>query len=279
MVGEFPELQGLIGGHLARAQGHPAEVADAIRDHYKPVGQGDEVPTAPVTVAVSLADKLDTIEKFFSIGESPTGSKDPYALRRAAIAVCELIRQNKLGLNLSGVIGISAREFIVERHRTLLRQKGFRVDVISAVRRFGGFNLLEDERKITDLTAFLRSENAQALVGGLKRVYNILRDVERAEPSRTGYAQPTDDGLTQPEEKRLFEGIWATAPIVKGRLSKNDFKGALEELATLRPSIDSFFDNVRVNVGDAQIRESRLALLNFIRLSSLTVADFAELEG
>jgi glycyl-tRNA synthetase beta chain len=279
MVGEFPELQGVIGGYLAERQGEPKAVADAIRDHYKPVGQIDEVPVDPVTVAVSLADKFDTLSKFFEINEAPTGSRDPFALRRAALAVCRLLTENDLSLNLSKVLPDSAREFVVERHRTLLKQDGYRYDVINAVRRFGGYDLLTDTLKVKDLSSFLQGENAQALVGGLKRVYNILRDVERGEPKRHSYLNPSDSELVELQEKMLFEEIYRTIPLVKGALNRNDFLGALEELSVLRPAIDAFFDNVRVNVGDSTLREHRLGLLAFIQTASLTVADFGELQG
>jgi len=278
MVGEFPELQGVMGGYYAHAEGLPHDVAEAIRDHYKPVGQSDDVPTAPVTVAVSMADKLDTLIQFFEIGEKPTGSKDPFALRRAAVAVCRTIAANSLTFNLASVLPTDAREFVAERHRVLMKDEGYRYDVIAAVRAFGGFDLREDEKKVEDLSKFLNGENAQQLVGGLKRVYNILRDAERAD-GRSGWNVPKRSNLVEPEETRLFECLTVISPKIKSYLEEKQFAEALETLASIRPAIDAFFDAVRVNVGDSAIRENRLGMLANIQLASLTVADFSELEG
>jgi glycyl-tRNA synthetase beta chain len=206
MVGEFPELQGVIGGHLARAQGEPAEVADAIRDHYKPVGQGDEVPTAPVTVAVSLADKLDTLIRFFAIGERPTGSKDPFALRRVAISMTRLLVENGLRMRLDHALpqanalltvqvavrtgavrslkdlDITIRDeaiydevfdFLIDRLKVQQREAGVRHDLIDAVFALGG----EDDllARVRALQAFVETAEGADLLAGYKRAANILR--------------------------------------------------------------------------------------------------------
>jgi glycyl-tRNA synthetase beta chain len=197
MVGEFPELQGLIGGHLARAQGEDPAVADAIRDHYKPVGQGDEVPTAPVTVAVSLADKLDTLVGFFQIGEKPTGSKDPFALRRAALAILALIVDNRIRVSMFDLITAAAHEggadsgrelagFLIERLKVQQREAGMRHDMIDAVVAVerGGDNV-RMVRRGRALQAFVETPEGADLLAGYKRAANILK--------KEGWAGPATD--------------------------------------------------------------------------------------
>jgi glycyl-tRNA synthetase beta chain len=177
MVGEFPELQGVIGGHLARAQGEDPQVADAVRDHYKPVGQGDEVPTAPVTVAVSLADKLDSLTSFFRIGETPTGSKDPFALRRSALGIIRLLVENGLRMRIAPEL----LDFFADRLKVQQREAGVRHDLIDAVfaakneEGAGEDDLVRLLARVRALQAFVERREGADLLAGYKRAANILK--------------------------------------------------------------------------------------------------------
>ncbi|MCG7348156.1 glycine--tRNA ligase subunit beta [Sphingomonas sp. ACRSK] len=183
MVGEFPELQGLMGGYYAAAQGEPAEVAEAIRDHYKPVGQGDDVPTAPVTVAVALADKLDSITQFFGVDLKPSGSKDPFALRRSALGVIALLLDNELRLPLSQVAGEDVLDFFADRLKVQQREAGVRHDLIDAVFALGGEDdLVRLLARVHALQGFVTTEDGTNLLAGYKRAANILK--------KEGYTTP-----------------------------------------------------------------------------------------
>ena len=303
MVGEFPELQGLMGGYYAAAQGEPAEVAEAVRDHYKPVGQGDEVPTAPVTVAVSLADKLDTIAAFFAIDEKPTGSKDPFALRRAALGVLRML--NELGLRFplstvrpelveglsflsdeaqSGASTSSAQTgwwnevipFFADRLKVQQREAGVRHDLIDAVFALGGEDdLVRLLARVKALQAFVTSPEGTNLLAGYKRAANILKK-ENWVPGEVA-----DTGIYQaePAEAALIEALDAAEPRAEAAVEAEDFEGAMAALATLRAPIDAFFDQVTVNDADANKRNARLALLARIRDAVHKVADFSRIEG
>jgi glycyl-tRNA synthetase beta chain len=269
MVGEFPELQGLMGGYYARAEGLPDEVADAIRDHYKPVGQGDEVPTAPVTVAVSLADKLDTLRSFFAIDEKPTGSKDPFALRRAALGVIRIITEN--GLRLSAGTH-ELLDFFADRLKVQQREAGVRHDLIDAVFALGGEDdLVRLLARVHALQAFIGTEDGANLLAGYKRAANILKK-EDYEP---GAVNPSPE----PAEKALIDALAAAGPKAEAAVAAEDFAGAMAALATLRGPIDAFFDSVTVNDPDPAKRAARLALLDAFRAAVHNVADFSRIEG
>jgi len=232
MVGEFPELQGLMGGYYARAEGLPAEVADAIRDHYKPVGQGDEVPTAPVTVAVSLADKLDTLFSFFSISELPTGSKDPFALRRAAIAVIRLIETNSIRVLVSEIArrwnvddtvgpGLQVEDFLHDRLGVMMREGGVRYDVVQASTELGtrlDGDMWRVRRRAKALQSFIGTEDGANLHAGYKRAANILRKEDwhglEGEIARTG----EEDPLAQVDDPDL-------APVIAAKMAEKHQKG------------------------------------------------------
>ncbi len=230
MVGEFPELQGLMGGYYAEKEGLPQEVADAIRDHYKPVGQGDEVPTAPVTVAVSLADKMDTLMCFFAIDEKPTGSKAPFALRRAALAVIRLLESNRLRLNLSSVHaelveassfsseeksspstgsgrteGGELLDFFADRLKVQQREAGVRHDLIDAVFALGGEDdLVRLLARVKALQSFIETDNGANLLAGYKRAANILKKENwGAEPAHTGDEDPLEN-VDDPEMREIY---------------------------------------------------------------------------
>ncbi|MXO61651.1 glycine--tRNA ligase subunit beta [Qipengyuania oceanensis] len=290
MVGEFPELQGLMGGYYARAEGLPDAVADAIRDHYKPVGQGDDVPTAPVTVAVSLADKLDTLIQFFAIGHYPSGSKDPFALRRAALGVLSVLQTNGVRLRFSTLASqtdgqISALysqgtknalpdllDFFADRLKVQQREAGVRHDLIDAVFALGGEDdLVRLLARVKALQSFMETEDGANLLAGYKRAANILKKEEWAETS-LGYTP-------EPAEKALIDALDAAGPQAEAAIEREDFAGAMTALASLRAPIDRFFDEVTVNADEEMKRAYRLGLLDRFRAAVHKVADFSRIEG
>ncbi len=288
MVGEFPELQGIIGGYLARAQGHPREVADAIRDHYKPVGQGDEVPMAPVAVAVSLADKLDTIVGFFGADMAPTGSRDPFALRRAALGILELTTANGLRYGLRQTLGRAAHpgsmdagralgDFFADRLKVQQREAGVRHDLIDAVFALGGEDdLVRLLARVRALQAFVETPEGTDLLAGYKRAANILK---KEGWSQDQGAQKTLSYTPLPEEAQLIDALDVAEPRARAAVQAEDFEGAMAALASLRAPVDAFFDKVTVNDPDAAKREARLNLLSRMRDAVHQVADFSRIEG
>jgi glycyl-tRNA synthetase beta chain len=293
MVGEFPELQGVIGGYLAEAQGEPKAVAEAIRDHYKPVGQGDEVPTAPVTVAVSLADKLDTLLSFYTIGEVPTGSKDPFALRRAAIGSIALILANNIRVSLlplfmamfqervaafqTGFMGNTPQGVLLllaDRLKVQQREAGVRHDLIDSVFALGSEDdLIRLLARVKALQEFVGTEDGTNLLVAYKRAANILK---KEKWEGTGASRGSDLAA---EEKALIDALDKAEPKAAAAIGKEDFTGAMAALAFLRKPIDSFFDHVTVNDPDKAKRERRLNLLLRFRDAVNAVADFSRIEG
>jgi glycyl-tRNA synthetase beta chain len=282
MVGEFPELQGLMGGYYARAQGEPDAVADAVRDHYKPVGQGDDVPTAPVTVAVSLADKLDTLAQFFAAGMPPTGSKDPFALRRAAIGFLSLLLQNDLRCSLNDMLLAteaatsfdSLEEFLVDRLKVQQREAGVRHDLIDAVFSLGGEDdLVRLLARVNALQAYITTAEGANLLAAYKRAANILKQADGVDA-----AAPAPADLVA-EERALLTALDTAAPNAAAAVDAEDFEGAMAALASLRAPIDAFFDGVMVNDEDPAKRAFRLGLLARFRDAVHRVADFSRIEG
>jgi glycyl-tRNA synthetase beta chain len=306
MVGVFPELQGLMGGYYARAEGLPDAVADAIRDHYKPVGQGDEVPTAPVTVAVALADKLDTLRSFFAIDEKPTGSKDPFALRRAALGIIRLVTDNGLRF---GVAEGDLLDFFADRLKVQQKEAGVRHDLIDAVFALGGEDdLVRLLARVHALQAFVSTDDGVNLLAGYKRAANILRKEDwhgvEGEISRTGEEDPLalvdDPDLSEviaakmvdrhaseqaplyqcePSEQALVQVVGSAESEVARAVAAEDFAAAMSALASLRAPIDAFFEHVTVNDADPVKRQARLALLDRFRAAVHKVADFSRIEG
>ena len=289
MVGEFPELQGLMGGYYARAEGLPDAVADAIRDHYKPVGQGDDVPTAPVTVAVALADKLDTLIGFFSHAMVPTGSKDPFALRRAALAVIAILAENGLRLSLSSGFrflrkdGSGTGDRTAERHQLLdffadrlkvqQREAGVRHDLIDAVFALGGEDdLVRLLARVKALQAFMATEDGTNLLAGYKRAANILK--QAGEVSGTAAASPPTEA-----DAALFTALDTAEPAAAAAVADERFTDAMAALASLRAPIDAFFDGVMVNDPDEAVRAYRLGLLSRFTGAVHGVANFSKIEG
>jgi glycyl-tRNA synthetase beta chain len=311
MVGEFPELQGLMGSYYARAEGLDDAVADAIRDHYKPQGPSDEVPAGTVSQAVALADKIDTLVGFWAIDEKPTGSKDPYALRRAALGVIRIVLEGELRLRMSGVI-LDARSrlpapevpvadgettdetvrkvvdeerlsdllaFFADRLKVYLRDAGARHDLIDAVFSLGNQDdLLMIVKRVEALSDFLATDDGQNLLAGVKRASNILR-IEEKKDGRDFSGQPDAKLLVKGEEKDLHRAVSAAEANAKKAVAEEDFTAAMRHIAKLRGPVDAFFDKVTVNDNDPSYRENRLKLLNRIREATLAVADFSKIEG
>jgi glycyl-tRNA synthetase beta chain len=298
MVGEFPELQGLMGKYYAHAQSEDASVAAALEDHYKPLGPADRVPNDPVAVAVALADKIDTLVGFWAIGEKPTGSKDPFALRRAALGIIRLVLTNNLRLALGGVLKSSWRDhgqrgggasedaviadllsFFADRLKVQLREQGARHDLVDGVFALTGQDdLVLIVRRVEALGTFLDTEDGRNLLAGYKRATNILR-IEEKRDKKEYTGAPTAELYRQAEEWELASAVDTAAQEATAAVAREDFAAAMSAMAKLRPHVDAFFDKVTVNADDAAVRVNRLKLLNQIRAATQTVADFARIEG
>ncbi|MBR1145466.1 glycine--tRNA ligase subunit beta [Bradyrhizobium sp. AUGA SZCCT0431] len=301
VVGEFPELQGLMGKYYALAQGEDASVAAASEEHYKPQGPADRVPTDRLSVAVALADKMDTLVGFWAIDEKPTGSKDPYALRRAALGVIRLIVENTIRLPIlkaakSAILGLPEKgakhpaadaqklpgdllSFFADRLKVQLRDQGARHDLVDAVFALGGQDdLLMVVRRVEALGKFLDTDDGKNLLAGTKRASNIL-SIEEKKDKRAFDGAP-DIGLYKlDEEKALAKAIDQVKSEAGAAVAKEDFAAAMSAMAKLRPAVDAFFDKVKVNDDEPNVRENRLKLLNEIRAATRAVADFSKIEG
>ena len=278
MVGEFPELQGLMGRYYALDQGIDPEVADAIRDHYKPVGPSDTIPASRVGQAVALADKLDTLVGFWAIDEKPTGSKDPYALRRAALGVIRIILDKNLRVPMN-CGGGDLLAFFADRLKVHLKEQGARHDLIDAVFALGNQDdLLLIVRRVDALSKFLDTDDGRNLLAGVKRAANILR-IEEKKDGKTYEGDVHISQLIKGEEKALHSAITVATGQTRRAIEQEDFEGAMAAIAKLRAPVDAFFEHVTVNDKDATFRENRLRLLNRIRQATLDVADFSKIEG
>ena len=310
MVGEFPELQGVMGRYYAVGEGMEPAVADAIRDHYKPQGPNDVVPTEPVSVAVALADKLDTLVGFFAIDEKPTGSRDPFALRRAALGVIRIVMACGGSLPLGVIIREAwlraeqkytwslqapdlrrsmpmgeaaedlAREilsFLAERLKGVLRDQGERHDLVDAVFALGDDDLVRIVARVRALDAFLKTEDGANLLAGYKRGANILKAEEKKGPLPTGPAERLPGAPAQ--EIALIDALAEVEPRVAAALADEDFTGAMQALSRLRGPVDAFFDEVLVNDPDQTVRLNRFRLLTQVRDAIVRVADFSLISG
>ncbi len=279
-VGEFPEVQGQIGRYLALAVREDAAVADAIRDHYKPAGQGDDVPTQPVSVAVALADKLDTLVGFFRGNMPPTGSKDPFALRRQALGVLSILQAAGIRLPLHTVFGDGAvadqlMDFFADRLKVQQREAGVRHDLIDAVFALGGEDdLVRLLARVKALQAFVETEDGTNLLAGYKRAANILKAAEKDPPPT-----PPASGRGEDAEAALADALDAALPQAQAAVADERFTDAMAALAALRGPVDGFFDAVMVNDPDPAVRARRLALLARFRDAVHGVADFSRIEG
>ncbi|MDR3505782.1 MAG: glycine--tRNA ligase subunit beta [Acidocella sp.] len=279
MVGEFPELQGIMGGYYATRTRGPV-VGGAISTHYQPKGPSDAVPVGTVAVAVALADKLDTLREFFRIGEKPTGSGDPYALRRCALGVIRIVLENELRLGLKELIGGDEElfGFIVERLRVKLRGEGKRFDVLDAVLAAGADDdLVRLMKRVDALGEMLATEDGKSLHAAYKRAANILKIEDAKDGPHEGL--PVEGELPLPEESAFRDRLDVVQGETAGLLAAENFTAAMQALASLRGVVDAFFEKVTVNAELPELRRNRLRLLARFRDTVNKIADFSRVEG
>ena len=297
MVREFTELQGIVGGLYARAQGEPDDVADAIYDHYRPVGLDDPIPRNLTGCAVALGDKLDSIVGCFAVGLVPTGSSDPYALRRAALGVVKIILERKLPVSISLAVGAAAKalltnppkrgvtpeqetqvlEFVLDRAKFVLRERErFSYDEVNAVFRAGVDDLVDGQKRLAALKSIRKSKNFEPLAVSFKRIRNILEKSNFKKEAAQGI-QP--DLFESGVEKELFAAVRSAAAKVQAEKRAGKYQEALEVIAGLRKAVDDFFEGVMVMAENEAVRKNRLALLSEILREFTTIADFSELGG
>ena len=287
MVYEFPELQGVMGRYYALEAGMGADIALACEAHYSPLGPSDVVPKDPVSVAVALADKLDMLTGFWAINEKPTGSKDPFALRRAALGVIRLIMANQLTLPLTTIIksvdigsgSANLMEFFQDRLKGFLRDEGIRHDVIDAcIAMPGNDDISLLAKRAHALQSMLVTDDGESLVQGFRRANNILSQAEKKDGVEYSYG--ADIKFAESDaEKMLFAALDKVDAKIKPAIGAQDFLSAMTAIATLRGPIDIFFEKVKINADSAMIRRNRLNLLSRIRNTCLSVADLSKLEG
>ena len=294
LVGEFPELQGIAGSYYAKLEGEPHEVSEAIREQYLPRFAGDVLPQTQAGFAVALADRLDTLAGIFGINQAPTGSKDPFSLRRAAIGILRLLIEKQIALPLTALVGMAvkgygnkikdgiktltdASEFLQGRYRAMYEDQGVAVDTILAVQALSPDSPLDFDRRIRAVEHFRRLPEAAALAAANKRVANILAK----EADQASIAASTVDAglLVEAAERALFAQLEALEPVVQPLLAARDYTPALSKLAALRESVDQFFDQVMVNADDAELKLNRLRLLARLRGLFMSVADVSVLQG
>ena len=295
MVGEFPELQGIMGRYYASADGEPAEVATAIDEHYLPRGAGGVLPETGAGVAVALADKLDTLAGIFAIGQKPSGTKDPFGLRRAAIGSVRILVEKKLDLDLRALITRAVQlqpvsnpavdaelwDYIVERLRAYFLDSasagaipGVTTEMFDAVRASTPVSPVDFGARLAALVKFLGLPEAASLTAANKRIANILKKAEGGGAGTVDVAL-----LTEPAEKALHEALAGIVADVDRALAKRDYGAALGKLATLRATVDGFFDDVMVNADDPNLKRNRLALLAQVRHHFTRIADLSCLPG
>jgi glycyl-tRNA synthetase beta chain len=286
MVGEFPELQGIMGGYYARHDGEPEAVALAVEDHYKPRFAGDELPRNDVGLVVALADKLETLVGLFGIGQLPTGDKDPFALRRHALGVIRMLVERGLPLGLDALIAaavpafgtlvqdpsVPLQAFFGERLGGQLRELGYSAQEVDAVLALAPQRLADVSKRLEAVRAFAALPEAASLAAANKRVGNILKKVEGALPTDVA------DALLQETAERALAGALAQVqPVSDLRFGTGDYTGSLQALAALKAPVDAFFDGVMVNADDPALRANRLALLNRLHAAMNRVADLSRL--
>src|ERR1700677_17732 len=298
MVREFTELQGIVGGLYARAQGEPDEIACAVYDHYKPVGMDDPLPRNLTGCAVALADKLDSLVAFFAVGAVPTGSSDPFALRRAAQGIVKIILERKLPMSLSAAISAAAKglkehapkidvteavqrqvlTFLLERAKFILREKGgFAYDEINAAFAAGADDLVDAAERVAAVKAIRNMKNFAPLAAAFKRIRNILE--KSAGGSDRAHVAVSAELLWEPAEKELHAAALRIGEAARAKKKNKKYREALEAVSELRAPIDEFFDKVLVMVEDKNVRANRIALLGNLLKEFSTVADFSELGG
>jgi glycyl-tRNA synthetase beta chain len=288
MVGEFPELQGLVGRTLAQHQGEPEEIAWAIEDHYRPRFAGDALPASPVGLSVALADKLETLVGIWGIGLVPTGDKDPFALRRAALGVIRMLVERSIPADLYQLL-LSATEsfadapavqsavqelagFIHDRARGYLRDQGFEQEAIEAVLTECPGRLDQVLPRLQAVQAFMASDQAAALCAANKRIGNILKKSDAS-----SVQEVSDALLLEPAEQALAKAIGAAAPLAEAHARAGEYEASMRALASLRVPVDAFFEGVMVNADDPALRANRLALLRSLHRAMNQVADLSRL--
>ncbi len=288
MVGEFPELQGFMGRYYALHDGEPKEVADAIAAHYRPRFAGDALPAGPVSVAVALADKLDALAGLFGIGQTPTGDRDPFGLRRAALGVIRILIEQDLPLSLHDLVNAAfagyspsigaahtdLEAFVFDRLSGYLRDRGYSALEVDSVLSVQHVRINDTVRQLEAVRAFNKLPEAQSLAAANKRVINILK---QAEAKGESFANVGLEELREPAERALFEALTAASRRAAPLLKQGDFTGYLKSFAVLKSPVDAFFDSVMVMVEDSELRKSRLALLADLRKQMNQVADISKL--
>ena len=287
MVYEFPELQGVMGTYYAIEAGFEKNIANACKEHYAPLGPSDDVPNSPVSIAVSLADKIDTLTSFWAINEKPTGSKDPFALRRSALGLIRIIIENDLRISLSDILALGndgadiedLKYFIHQRMKVFLRDQSLRHDLIDACLSLDeGDDLALSVKKSFALTDFIKTSDGANLIQGFKRANNILLQAEQKDGVEYSYgADPkyAEEGV----EQNLFYSLDSEEAKIRNALEREDFVEAMNSMANLRVPIDSFFETVQINSDVDIIRRNRLNLLSRICKLCLSVADLTKVEG
>jgi glycyl-tRNA synthetase beta chain len=290
MVGEFPELQGIMGRYYAQHDREPALVADAVEEHYRPRFAGDLLPENPVAIAVALADKLNTLAGLFGIGQQPTGEKDPYALRRAALGLIRILVEKKLGLHLDRLIRsafeafpkqIGLRDahsdlqmFILDRLRGYLRESGYSVNEIESVLGMNPTRLDRVPIQLAAVRAFMELPEGASLASANKRVANILK---QAGAKGESFRNADRGALTEKAEIALLDSLNAASSKADVLFERGDYSGYLKTFSVLKPSVDSFFNSVMVMVDEQSLRRNRLALLADLREKMNRVADISKL--
>jgi len=296
MVGEFPELQGIMGRYYALHDGEDSAVANAIGEHYRPLGPTDRVPSEPVAVVVALADKIDSLVTLWHAGEKPTGSKDPFALRRAGLGIIRIILENVLRLHLQPLLqvplaagkfpgGSSAETvseilaFLADRLKVALRGEGARHDLIDAIFTLGGEDdLVRLVARVHALGRFLESPDGTNLLAAYRRAVNIVR-IEEKRDSQSYHGEPDPGLLELPEERSLFAVLGSSHEFILAEIGRERFEDAMRVMARLREPVDRFFDTVTVNAPDPELRKNRLLLLSRLRAVMHATADFSRIEG
>jgi len=289
MVGEFPELQGIMGGYYARHDGLGEDIAQAIEDHYKPRFAGDELPRNLVGTVVALADKLETLAGMFGIGNLPSGDKDPFALRRHALGVIRMLSEQSLPLNVSDLLALAfetlagklsqdsqaAREallaFVFDRLAGSLREQGFSAQEVDAVLSLRPERLGEVRRRLQAVRAFAQLPEAAALAAANKRISNILKKAQEVDP------HVSEVLLQEPAEKNLFAAMQVTTPKAQEQWLQGDYTASLQTLAELRAPVDAFFEDVMVNAEQLDLRLNRQGLLKQLHVAMNRVADLSRL--
>jgi glycyl-tRNA synthetase beta chain len=285
MVGEFPELQGVMGRYYALHDGEQREVADAIEQHYRPRFAGDKLPEGPIACAVALADKLDTLAGLFSVGEQPTGDKDPFGLRRAALGVIRIVVENQLPLSLWDLVNAAfepfkgksqtdLQMFFTERMRSYFQERGYSANEVEAVLSLNPVAISLIPKQLEAVRAFSALPEAASLAAANKRIANILR---QAQTKGESFADADVSALKEPAEIALFEALQTVSRSAKPLFDRGDFAGYLKAFASLKSPVDSFFDAVMVMTDDKKLRENRLALLTDMRKAMNRFSDISKL--